>query len=169
MRKALAVLAVASVLALALGGVLAVEAQGPGTYGYGRGMMGGRGVWGNGVAPAGTGVLHDVMVESMAEVLGMEVADFEAAQAEGQTFWQIALAQGVAPEDIPALMQQARDMALEKAVAEGLITQAQADWMAGRGAGPWGGHGFGRYGGMCPFAGEDGLPYGGRWSRPSTS
>jgi hypothetical protein len=145
MRKALAALAIASVLALTVGGALVVSAQGPRGGGFGRGMMGRH----HGVG-LGRGVMHDVMTESLAEVLGMDVAAFAAIRESGLTFWQIAEGQGFTAEEIPALMVQARELALEKAVAQGLLTQEEADWMAQRHQGRWGA-GVG-----CPHLGNGG-------------
>jgi len=103
--------------------------------GQGRGMMGGQ-----------TGPLHTTMVSTFAEKLGMSVEDLNAALAEGKTMWQIASEQGLSSDEITTLMQEARGAALEQAVADGALTQEQADWMQEhmqqRGAG-------GGYGGPC--------------------
>ncbi len=174
MKKWMAVLAVAGVLALTFGGALMAFADEPGTtYGYGRGMGRG-GMWGGDqVETRGTGYLSEVMEESMAQVLGMELADFEAAHDAGQTFWQIALANGISADEVPALMQEARDLAVQKAVEQGLITEDQADWMAQRGAGMGGRGGFGGRGGCgmgfsTPQNNNYGGNMGGRWTPQSS-
>jgi len=110
------------------------------------------------------GPLHDYMLAAMAEALGIPAADLETRLANGETFYQIALAQGIAADDIPALMQTARSQAVAAALADGVITQEQADWMQahafghggyGQGMGP--GQGLGAGQGAC---GGTGVPVG---------
>ena len=60
---------------------------------------------------------------------------FEARHDAGETFYQIALAEGFTAEEIPALMQAARANALDAAAKDGVISQEQADWMSSRGFG----------------------------------
>ena len=91
--------------------------------------------------------LRDRMHTAMAEAVGMTVEEFDAAIAEGQTLWQIAQAQGVDLADVQASMEAARERAIDQAVADGRLTQEQADWMrsrpGGAGRGPGGmRHGF---------------------------
>ncbi len=126
-----------TLVVLALGafgvGVVAAQEGQPPVSGYGRGL------------------LYEYMVKAMAEVVGLPVADFEARHTAGETFYQIALSQGFTAEEIPALMVTARTKALEAAVADGVISQEQAEWMKS--------HGFGRGGmgrgfdgnGTCPM------------------
>ncbi len=119
------------------------------------------------------GPLHEYMLAAMAEALGLPVSDLETRLASGETFTQIALAQGIAAEDIPALMQTARSQAVAAALAEGVITQEQADWMQahafgrgshGQGMGPGRGLGAGQgaYGGTGVPVGT-GMQHGRRW------
>ncbi len=82
-----------------------------------------------------TGPLHDYMVDAMATALGITSSDFEARLAAGKTAYQIALDLGISADKIPALLSGARANALEEAVADGVITQQQADWMKTRRAG----------------------------------
>ena len=100
----------------------------------------------------GTGTLHDYMEEAMADAVGLSVDAFEARHDAGETFYQIALAQGFTAEEIPALMQEARANALDAAAKDGVISQEQADWMGSRGGGRggmMGGYGYGN--GACPM------------------
>jgi hypothetical protein len=76
-----------------------------------------------------TGPLHDFMEKAMAEAVGLTVDEFNTRHANGETFYQIALAEGFTAEEIPALMQAARAKALDAAAADGVMTQEQADWM----------------------------------------
>ncbi len=94
--------------------------------GYGRGMRGG--YYGGGWMAD----YRDEMHAAVAEALGLSVEELDAAMAEGQTMWQIAEEQGVDPEAIRDAMQDAREEAINQAVADGVLTQEQADWMLGR-------------------------------------
>ncbi|GAB4505049.1 MAG: hypothetical protein Fur0043_20440 [Anaerolineales bacterium] len=98
----------------------------------------------------GSGLLHEYMVKAMAEAVGLSVNEFESRQAAGETFYQIALSKGFTAEEIPALMLDARARALAAAVADGLISQEQAEWMNS--------HGFGRGGMMGVYGGNGTCP-----------
>jgi hypothetical protein len=134
------------VAALTVFGVGAAFAQGPAPYG-GNGPMT--------LAPGasagvqnGGGYLHTYMVTAFAEKLGLKVDDINTRLAAGETMYDIAIADGVKAEDFPALMVEVRTAALDAAVKDGVITQAQADWMKSRGFGQ-GGYGMGT--GNCPM------------------
>ncbi len=90
--------------------------------GYGpRGMMG-----------SGYGVMaqyRDQIHAAIAEALGLSVEEFEAQIAAGKKLPQIASEQGVAIEDVWAAARAAREAAIQQAVADGVITQEQANWM----------------------------------------
>jgi hypothetical protein len=110
----------------------------PGGYGA-RGMMG-RG--GFGVA-RGEGPMHEYMVTAFAEAVDLTAEEVEERHDNGETMVEIAIAQGIAEADLPDLLAQVRTTALNAAVADGVITQAQADFMLermennqGRGFGP---------------------------------
>lgn len=99
------------------------------------------------------------MHTAIAEALGLSVEDFEAAIAEGQTLYQIAEAQGVDLADVQAAMQTVRAEIIDQAVADGLLTQEQAEWMKTRmaGFGPGGaGYGPGNCAGDGSFGGRMG-------------
>jgi hypothetical protein len=131
----------------------APSAAGPGWGMMGRagqGMMGraGQGMMGG----SGYGPMHEYMEEALAAKLGLTEEEIEEKLAAGETMWSIAQAQGLTDEEIGDLMLGARDEALKAAVAAGVMTQEQADWMAqhmqqmrsyGTGAGGCGG-GFGQ-------------------------
>ena len=131
MKKFVVVAAVLGALVLALGVVGFAFADSPARspFGQGPGMMGGRG--GPGGANAGQeGPLHDVMVASMAQALGLDKTTVEQRLDAGETMWQVAQSKGLSADQFSAAMQQARTDALNQAVADGTISQAQADWMA---------------------------------------
>ena len=171
MKKTLLIaLVLAAVAGLAVAGV--AYAQGlqptgsPSTPGTGYGPM---------MSQGQEGPLHEYMLSAMAEALGIPAADLETRLANGETFFQIALAQGIAADDIPALMQTARSQAIAAALADGVITQEQADWMQahafgrgsyGQGMGP--GQGLGAGQGACGGTGMPvgtGMQRGGRWAQ----
>ena len=93
-----------------------------------RGGMMGRG----GMVARGDGLLHDVMVAAFAEKIGLTVEEINTKLEAGETMWTIAEAQGIAAADFPQLITDVHTAALEKAVADGTITQAQADAMKAR-------------------------------------
>lgn len=131
--------------------------------GRGGGMMGGRG------GMMGGGQMHDYVEQALADKLGMSEADVETQFSSGKSMYQIALDKGIAENDVPALLAEVHKTAFDKAVADGLMTQAQADAMLANMQAngfnpancPMGG--AGNQGG----AGRGGMMGGGRWNRNS--
>ena len=156
MKKYLAVivLAVAALVLIATGVVFAQPPQPPVPGNGGRGPMRLHALDGQ------EGPLHDYMVKAMAEALGITTDEFESRREAGETAYQIALAEGIAADKIPALLQAARAKALDAALAAGVITRQQADWMKSRSAGM----GMGYCGGAGPRFGM-GMGGGGRWGQ----
>lgn len=147
------------VAALAVLGVGAALAQGPAPFG-GNGPMTLAPGASAGVQTGG-GYLHTYMVTALADELGLSVEDVNARLAAGETMYDIAIADGVKPEDFPALMIEVRSSALRAAVKDGVITQEQADWMSSHGFGRGGmmnGTGYGT--GNCPMRNGTGAGYG---------
>ncbi|MHB0876378.1 MAG: hypothetical protein ACYC5O_10090 [Anaerolineae bacterium] len=142
MKRTLVVTAVAVAVALllALGTVAVAAAQGPngGANGTPCPMIGG--------SRFGIGVMHDDMVAAVATRLGLSVDDIEARLAGGETMWQIARSQGLSDEEITTLMRDAMQEALDAAVANGDLTQEQADRMGQMGRFMGLGAGLGRAG-----------------------
>jgi hypothetical protein len=139
-----------------------------------RGMMGWRGILGHGMAGRGAGNMHqargimqvdaEAMHAAIAEALGISVAEFEAAHAEGKTVYALAEELDVDLAVVRAAMQAVHTEALAQAVADGLLTQEQAQSMLvhhaqmgnGRGGGMMGqgfGYGFDGHHEDCPLAG----------------
>lgn len=115
-------------LALAAGDITQKQAEWMKSQtGQGRGTGGKRGgmMWGD-------GFLHDEMIAAMAKVLGLEAKDLEAKLEAGERLPAIATAQGIAVADWPAKMKEAMTNAVNAAVANGKLTQAQADAMLER-------------------------------------
>lgn len=96
-----------------------------GSYGN-RGLMGGYGMmdWNGEEGP-----MHEAMVAAVADALGLTPEEIETRHDAGETLWEIAEAEGLSVEEIQDLMFSAHDAALEDAVANGDLTQEQADWM----------------------------------------
>lgn len=78
------------------------------------------------------GILHPYLAASLAEELGLETEDVEARMANGESMYEIALAAGIAKEDIPVLLLKVRTEAIGEAVADGVLSQELADWMLTR-------------------------------------
>lgn len=83
--------------------------------------------------------LHDQMEAALASALGVSVEELEAAKAEGTRIDELAEANGVDLEALRDTMQAAHQSAVEEALAQGLITQEQADWLLEHPRGPGGG------------------------------
>lgn len=119
---------------------------------YGAGTMGRQGKQGGmtgrwNTASAGqagaNGLLQDYMQVVVASVFGMTPEELQAAQDAGKTMWDLVEEQGMTQEQFAAKMLEARTQALEQAVADGVITQEQADWMSSRMSQMWQGTGGG--------------------------
>jgi hypothetical protein len=158
--------AVVAVITLGSAAVVLAQTTTPPTpvpdsgYGY---MMGGRGQRGgmfnqNFIPGTQDGILHDEMIAVYAEELGLTVDDLNARLANGETMSQIALGEGLTFNEFRTLMTDARNQAIDQAVADDTLTQEQADFMKQRGAGIVAGrrgmHGAG-FGGNTGF----GCPY----------
>lgn len=120
MKKILISILVVVVATLAVAGVASAQESQPFTPNCIRGSMPVNGQ---------TGLLHEYFVSAYAQVLGLSVGELETRLTGGETVYQIALAQGIPADQIPALLAQARTQAINAAVADGTLTQTQADWM----------------------------------------
>ena len=142
MKKTILILSVLAVVAATLGFSVTAYAQAPTpstpanpTYGFGgRGNHGGSrmGAAGAGIA---AGVLHDDMVAYIAGKLGLTVDALNTCLNAGDTVGLIASEKGLSVSEFRNLMLEARSQAIDKAVAAGTLTQAQANWMKQTGAG----------------------------------
>lgn len=131
-------------------------------YGMGgRGARGGAALGQTTMAHSQDGILHDAMIEVYAEKLGISVDDLNAKLASGESLADIAFAAGLTADEFSALKVEARTAAIDQAVADGTLTQEQADWMTTRSGGAMRG-GFGSRGaglGLnanpdCPYFGQ---------------
>jgi hypothetical protein len=158
----------AALLVVGVVGATSAYAQGPDNAGFGI-MMNGRGP-GQG---RGFG-LGDAELEAAANVLGMTTDEVTSALQDGKTLQDLADTAGVDIADVQAAIQAVHETEMRdriaQQVADGTITQAQADWMlqgidngymmgkggpggAGRGNGGPRGQGFGPGDGSgdCPM------------------
>ena len=164
MKKFAVTFMVVAVVVFALGsaGVAYAQTPAPGAgTGLGSGWMGGRGSQGGvgaGNIALGEGILHDYLIAAYAEKLNIPVADLEARLDQGETLSEIAVSTGLTLDQFRTLMVEVRSQAIDQAVADGTLTQEQADWMKQHGAGQMGnGRGM-RGGGQGQFANPD-CPY----------
>ena len=105
---------------------------------------------GHGLNGGGEGILHEVMVDSLASALGITPEELESRHEAGETAYDIAISQGLSADEATALIAEARADALAQAVSDGLITQDQADWMLERQGS------MGARGGDCDGSGHEG-------------
>lgn len=128
---------------------------------WGAGFGPGKGFAGPMMSAGGAGPLHDYMLSALAGAFDLTPEELQARFEAGETLVDLAIEQDLTVEAFRDLMVQVRTQALEQAVADGVITQEQADWMlerqGGRGFGGFAGPGFGG----CPGPGRHGH---GMWS-----
>ncbi len=146
MKKGL-IIAVTIVAVIALGNVILASAQGSnlpippaacpngytcpfsGTLPY-RGMMGGGNYGQMHGAMMAAGGMHQQVWTAVAQKLGMTYDQLTQALQSGQTFAQLAATKGVSLDDLKQAAITAMKNSLAGLVQQGVITQAQADWMA---------------------------------------
>lgn len=97
--------------------------------GTSTGMMGARGGM---MGQAGSGLLHDYMIAGFAQAFNMSVEELQARIDAGDTMYTVALELGYTQETFTELMVTVRTDAINQALADGVITQEQADWMLSR-------------------------------------
>lgn len=91
---------------------------------FGRGMHAGKSE-----ALTGNTVLTDSVITAWAEKLGLTVEEIEARLAEGDTIRALAAEAGIDMPEFKTLTSEYRDGAIEQAVADGTLTQEQADYL----------------------------------------
>ena len=116
-----------------------------GGYGPG-GMMGGRGYCNY----DDQGTMHNYMISAFAKAVGLTVEQVNNRLNNGETLTQIAKAQGFTGDKLPQMVKDVWQAALNQAVSDGVITQAQADLMLQH-MQDYMGEGFGLGFGNCPM------------------
>lgn len=89
------------------------------------------GVGGSGLP--GDGILHDGIIATFSVSVGIPVDEIETRLAAGETLSAMALSKGFTVTEFQTMLNDAREKAIAAAVANGDLTQEQADWMANRG------------------------------------
>ena len=121
------------------------------------GMMGGRGgMMGSNdgmMGQTGSGLLHDYMIAGFAAAFDMEVVDLQVRIDAGETMYDVAVSLGYTQEQFTELMVTVRTDAINQALADGVITQEQADWMLSRLAQRQAGGGTRACTGICQMSG----------------
>jgi hypothetical protein len=109
------------------------------------------------IGNSGYGWMHDSVEQALAAKLGLTEKQVEEALAAGTPMYQIALDNGIGQEDLADFMNEVHKDAFTKAVADGVITQQQADWMFQRMQNMYqNGYGFGN----CPMHNGQGRQFG---------
>lgn len=158
MKKTTLIILIVSVAALVFAGAAFAQTDTPLNPGFGGG---GR----NSTSQVGTGWLHDYMIEYYAAAFDMDAAVLNERLLAGETMADIAFSLGYTVDEFSVLMTEARQYALDSALADGLITQDQYDLMITRGlmgaggGGNGGGMGNGRGGGRHNSGTGTGINY----------
>jgi hypothetical protein len=123
-KKIVFVVALVAALTLtALAGAGLAFAQGPTPPAPGYGCCGG---WGRG---GGWGWRGMGLMDTLAELTGLEPADLYAELQEGKALLEVAQAHGVDAEQLVETALASRAEVLQQRVEAGYLTQEQADWM----------------------------------------
>lgn len=158
MKKIIVVLTIVAVGIAAFSFVGDANAQSAAPQFSGKGGPNGtRGGYGNGTGVPMErninldGLLDDVMVSYIAEELGIGADVLKSREAAGESLVEIGLSLGFDQQAVLDLHEEARVAALAQAVADGWITQEDADWLISR-------LGFGQYGANAGFCTGDCTP-----------
>ena len=73
------------------------------------------------------GPMHEYMEKALAQALGMSEEELEAALEDGKTMWQVAEEKGLTAEKFQDVMLTARQEAIEKMVADGVLPVPMMD------------------------------------------
>jgi hypothetical protein len=119
-------------------------------------MHGRRGTW-----ASDEPLMHDAMVQAVADVTGISVDEIEDRISEGERLFEIALDAGLDQVAFFDLMQETRESVLAEALESGLITEEQYQRMQNRTREDRYGRGFGG----CHQLDGEGYPQDGRTPR----
>ena len=79
-------------------------------------------------------MLHDTFITAFSVEFDIDAEDLEARLDQGETMAEIALSTGLTLDEFKALVEEIRTAVLDQAVADGVITQEQAERIASRAA-----------------------------------
>ncbi len=82
--------------------------------------------------PTTIGLLQSYMDQALAAALGITVDELQALRDSGETLWAYVQSQGLSFEDLQTLLADAREAAIEAAVADGVLTPEKAEWILSR-------------------------------------
>jgi hypothetical protein len=119
-------------------------------------MHGRRGTW-----STDEPLMHDAMVQALADVTGMSADEIEDRISQGERLFEIALDAGLDQAAFFELMQETRESVFAQALESGLITEEQYQWMQNRTREDRYGRGFGG----CHRLDGEGYPQGSRMPR----
>ena len=74
-------------------------------------------------------LLHDYILQAFSDATGLTIDEIEVRLGAGETLSDIALSLDMTLDEFFTMMIEVRTEALTAAVADGVITQEQADWM----------------------------------------
>lgn len=80
----------------------------------------------------GRGQMQEYMLTALAEKLGMTTDELNTALDDGQTLLDVAADKGLTVAEFQTMQEEAHILAVDKALADGVISQNQADWMKER-------------------------------------
>jgi hypothetical protein len=106
-------------------------------------------------------LMHEAMVQALADVTGLSVEEIEDRISDGERLFDIALGAGMDQAAFFDLMQDTRETVLAEALESGLISEEQYQWMQNRKQGDRYGRGFGG----CHRLEGEGYPQDGRTPR----
>jgi uncharacterized protein YidB (DUF937 family) len=75
------------------------------------------------------GQLYEYRIQAYAQATGLTVEQVETRLNNGETLWQMAESQGMTLEQFRTKLAEAVNNVTQQALADGKITQAQADWL----------------------------------------
>lgn len=85
--------------------------------------------------------VRDAMHSTLAAGLGIPQEELDSRLAAGERPYEIAASLGFSDEEFVELHTAARDSAISKLLANGVVTEDQAEWMRSHQGGMRGGHG----------------------------
>ncbi len=80
----------------------------------------------------GRTIMREYTIQALAEKLDLQMEDVQSRLDAGDYLWQVALDNGITEETLPDFMQEIHEDAVALALADGAITQAQAELMLQR-------------------------------------
>jgi hypothetical protein len=110
------------------------------------------------------GTMHELMEESLSEALEVSPEAFEELLSESEDWEEVAEKLDLTEEQLQRRLEEARSLAIEKAVEEGDLDEYQAEWMREHMGGRWRWFGeFLPFGPRMKFFGRGGIGFHHPW------